>query len=235
MADKHVEKFRGISTYAFAYMRDLTGVMHHAIKPLNPDSAIVGRAYTVTGPDIYLNAYESIPEGAVYVHADASENAGVWSGRMAEMYGKPRGLVGAVIDGGVNAGQQTADYEDAPTFARFVTPRPAINRKEGVIQVPVVCGDVTVCPGDIIVADADGVVVVPQGNETEVYENVDRLRQAFAVFIRISKEPNMIMTEHHALRELFAMKYDHPKDYWRYYVEWAVKWKDEYPPIDEPV
>lgn len=235
MSDKHVEKFRGISGYTFAYMRDLTDVMHHAIKPLNPDSAIVGRAYTVTGPDIYINAYESIPEGAVYVHADASESAGVWSSRMAEIYGKPRGLVGTVIDGGVNSGQQTADYQIAPTFARFVTPRPAINRKEGVIQVPVVCGGVAVCPGDIVVGDSDGVVVVPERNITVVYENVDGLLGAIAVFLRISKEPDIIMSEHHALRELFAMKFDHPYDFWRYYIEWGVTWKDEYPPIDEPI
>ncbi|HCP99189.1 MAG TPA: hypothetical protein DIT99_00135 [Candidatus Latescibacteria bacterium] len=210
MADKYVEKFRGISSYTFAYMRDVTDVMHHDIKPLNSDFKIVGRAYTVKGPDIYLNAYESIPKGAVYVHAGTNEEAGVWSATFAEMYGKPRGLVGAVIDGGINAGKKTAEYKEVPTFARFVTPRPAINRKQGIIQVPIVCGGVTVCPGDIVIGDADGIVIVPQRHEEEIYNHIDGLRQAFAVFIGISQEPNIIMSEHHALREVFAIKYDHP-------------------------
>jgi 4-hydroxy-4-methyl-2-oxoglutarate aldolase len=221
--DQSVEKLRSLRTGQLAYMRDVTLTMRHDIQALRDGAKVIGRAFTVKGPDIYLNALESIPAGAIYVHGHASEDHAVWSGAYAELYGKPRGLVGVVIDGGIHNRKATMDSE-IPTFARFVSPLPAINRREGEIQVAVVCGGVTVCPGDTVVGDSDGVVVVPRRNEEEILRKVDGFLSGMALFGKIARQPGVVITEHEALREMFRLKYEHPNDYWRYYEEWAAKW-----------
>ena len=228
MTDRYVEKLRQLSTLLAAYMRDVTCTMHHSIQAITPGTKIIGRAYTVKGPDIYLDALESIPESSVYVHAHTSQDAAVYSGIYGEMYGKSRGLLGAVIDGGIHNRLET-EQSDIPTFARFVCPKPGINRRHGVIQVPVVCGGVTVCPGDIVLGDADGVVVIPKANEQDIDKHLDGfLDGMLGLFAKIAALPGIIITEHEALKEMFELKYQHPYDYWRYYEPWAAKWRKKY-------
>ena len=108
MKDKSIEKFTQLNAFLAAYMRDVTYTMRPDIQTFNPKAKVIGRAFTVKGPDIYLNAMESIPRGSIYVHAHASEDCAVWSGLYAELYGKPRGLIAAVIDGGIHGRQATA-------------------------------------------------------------------------------------------------------------------------------
>ena len=228
MKDKYIEKFGGLRSFLVAYMRDVAYTLSPEIQALNPEARMIGRAFTVTGPDIYLNALESIPAGSVYVHAAASADDAVWSGRYAERYGRSRGLVGAVIDGGIHCRKETVACA-MPTFARFVSPRPAVNRKEGPIQVPVVCGGVPVCPGDLVLGDEDGVVVIPRANEEEIYSKLDAFLHGLRFLLRLGEGPGVIMTQHEALSEIFALKYAHPSDYWRYYEPWAEKWRQKYP------
>ena len=228
MADKYIEKFRKLDTWVVAYMRDVTYAMHHDIHHLGQKSVkVIGRAFTVTGPDIYLNALESIPEGSVYVHADTGDDTAVWSGLYADLYGKHRGLVAAVIDGGVHTLSATTDCA-MPTFARFAAPRPAINRKEGLIQIPVTCGGVTVCPGDIVMGDDDGVVVIPRANEQEIFDLLDGFINGHDFFVKLAIQPGLVITEHEALKDMFELKYEHPYDYWRYYEPWSAKWRGRY-------
>lgn len=227
---KKLEQLRAngeFRTFLFAYMRDVTHTMHHDIQSFTPDAQVFGRAYTVKGPDLYFNALESIPSNSVYVHGHAGNEHTVWGGGLAEMYGTERGLIAAVIDGGVRGRRKTAEC-DMPTFARFVSPKPAIDRREGLIQVPVVCGGATVCPGDIILGDADGVVVIPRGNEEEIADKLDGYLGGLALFGKIARTPGVVVTKHEALAEMLELKFDHPEDYWRYYEPWAAKWKDKY-------
>ena len=227
MKDTYLDKFRELSTPMAAYMRDVTCVLDHDIQSLSPGARVIGRAFTVKGPDIYLNALESIPDGSIYVHAEASDVLAAWSGSLAEIYGKPRGLIAAVIDGGVKGREEAARCE-IPTFARFVTPIPAINRQEGIIQVPVVCGGAPVSPGDVVLGDADGVVVIPQCHEDELYKKMDGFLYGIEMFMKIARQPGVIVTKHEALAEMLALKYEHPYDYWRHYEPWSARWRKKY-------
>ena len=227
MVDKYVEKFGQFSAYILGYMRDVTFPMHHSIRPLKQGIKTIGRAFTVRGPDLYLDALESMPEGAVYVHAEINQEAGVFSGALGEIYAKPRGVDGVVIDGGVYDGESTSRSE-IPIYARFVSPRPAINRKHGILQVPIVCGGVTVCPGDIIRGDDDGLVVIPQSNEEEMFEKIDGFIAGIRFFRKIAMQPGIVVTEHEALGEMLDHKYASPYNYWRFYEPWANKWRKKY-------
>lgn len=228
MTDKYVEKFRQLSTFLAAYLRDVTHPMHHSIQAISPGAKLIGRAFTVMGPDTYLDALEAIPEGSVYVHAHTSEDTAVYSGSYGERFGRSRGLLGAVIDGGIHGRESTLN-SDLPTFARFVTPNPAVNRRHGSFQVPVVCGGAPVCPGDIILADADGVVVIPQQNQHDIYTHLDGFLEGMCgLFAKLARQPDIVVTQHEALAEMFELKYQHPHDYWRHYEPWANKWRGKY-------
>lgn len=175
-ADANVERLRaaGHPCWLLAYMRDLTRTMHPRVKSMNIDAfpAFVGRAFTVNGPDIYLSALEGIPPGAVYVQGGCSESAAVFSPGWTHAYVAPRGGVAVVVDGGVYKSRECAGAA-VPMFAAFATPAIAINRREGRCNEDVVCGGVTVGPGDIVMGDADGVVVIPRACEAELFAKLD--------------------------------------------------------------
>ncbi len=86
--------------------------------------------------------------------------------------------VGAILDGGVRDIEEIRRDYDFPIFARAVSPGTTLGRFRTIeSQVPVQIGGVWIHPGDIVVADIDGVVVVPQAHAEEVLEmsrDIDR-------------------------------------------------------------
>lgn len=229
MSDKYIEKFRMLNTFTAAYLRDVTRPIGHGIRPMSRSQEFIGRAFTVKGAGIYMNALEvAVPEGSVYVQAHTDDVYAVWHFFFNGRYAQSRGIVAVVIDGGTGGANDLAE-SDFPVFASFVSPAPAINQKEGPINVPIVCGGVAVEPGDILIGDADGVVVIPQCTQDDVYEHVDGFVSGHDLFVKIATTtPDIVMTEHEALGEMFELKYQHPYDYWRYYEPWAAKWHGKY-------
>jgi regulator of RNase E activity RraA len=232
MPDIHVEQFKNYTTFHFAYLKGLTEVMQHEVKPLREEWKVVGRAFTVKGPGLYVNALEEMPAGSVVVHGETAEDDGVWSAGLARLYGGPRGIAGVVVDGGVYQARALRQ-QDLPVFCRYVTPRPAANRLRGETQVPVVCGGVTVQPGDVIIGDGDGVVVVPQAKQDEVLEGLSILREGFAYFFNLLVPPPLSPSESPEIMEMFALKDADPVFGWRGYQEWAARLREKYGPPGE--
>jgi regulator of RNase E activity RraA len=147
------------------------GWMSADMKPIF-DSRVVGRAATAVlrpvlkndtrkYPNLALELLDQAPAGSilVYVMQDGIDIAAM--GNLMGTTAKVRGLAGAVIDGAV---RDVAELRRIgfPVWSRRVTPATSVGRMVGVEkQVPVKCGDVWVNPGDYIVGDTDGVVVVP--------------------------------------------------------------------------
>lgn len=154
------------------------GVMSHEIKPIHP-AKIVGPAATVlerqaleSRPPVHaLQAIDAASPGTIVVigmeDPEGSRDIACWGGLMATA-AMTRRLGGAVLDAGVR------DVEEIramgfPVFARSVTPSSTVGRYITVDRdVPVTCGGVRVHPGDLIVGDTDGIVVVPLVNAGEV-------------------------------------------------------------------
>jgi regulator of RNase E activity RraA len=148
------------------------GWMSADMKPVL-DRKIVGRAWTALlrpvlktddrkYPNYALQILDEAPPGSVlvYVLEGAPEIAGM--GNLMATTAKVRGLEATVIDGAVRdvAEIRRIGY---PVFARRISPATSVGRLVGAAkQVPVRCGEVMVNPGDYIVGDTDGVVVVPQ-------------------------------------------------------------------------
>ncbi len=175
----------GFMTVAVASVADAVdkvcgkrGYMHSSIKPRINEKRVVGPAATVLEaatdeflpPTHALDLIDEAPKGSVIVIsiAGGETEVAVWGGLMtAGAYAN--GHAGAILDGGVRDIPEIRRDYDFPVFARSVSPGTTLGRYKTVAsQVPVEVGGVIVHPGDLIVADIDGVVVVPKDKAAEV-------------------------------------------------------------------
>jgi regulator of RNase E activity RraA len=187
--DPIIEGFRLVEAASVAdAMEQLYGqraYMSHDMRPLFM-AKFAGPAVTVLmkqeehkeGPPAsqgMLNAIDAAPAGAVYVMVlpKGLDFAGI-GGLMATAM-KYRGLAGAVVDASVRDTPQIRRLQ-FPVFSRGVAPSTTINHFRFVgANVPVECAGVRVNPNDIIVADEDGVVVVPRAKAAEVLKKAQQL------------------------------------------------------------
>ena len=151
------------TTYADVLTRDR--VMDPAIYPLwQPMPRVAGPAYPVAcpaGDNLMLHiAIHRAPAGSVIVCAAGDSNWAMAGGNVCA-YAQQRGIAGFVVDGLIrDVGETRANK--FPVFARGVIPIPGVRKIAGLIDVPVVCGGVAVAPGDIVIADEEGIVVLPK-------------------------------------------------------------------------
>lgn len=140
------------------------GAMDSAIKPLDPQMRVAGRALTVDsapGDNLMIQYAVSIarPGDVLVVDAKGFTEAGTW-GDVLSLYAQQVGLAGLVVNGGVRDSQEIISM-GFPVFSRSVSIKGTGKYHPGGVKVPVLCAGVTVQPGDIVVGDADGIVVVP--------------------------------------------------------------------------
>jgi regulator of RNase E activity RraA len=166
-----VQAYAAISpcTYADVLTRDR--VMDPAIRPLwNPMPRIAGPAYPVAcpaGDNLMLHvALHRAPAGAIIVCAAGDANWAMAGGNVCA-YAQQRGIAGFVVDGLIRDLAETRNNR-FPVFARGVIPIPGVRKTPGLIDVPVVCGGVSVAPGDIVVADEEGIVVLPAARAAKI-------------------------------------------------------------------
>lgn len=179
--DEMVSAFASVATASVADAVDKVcgkrGYMDHELKPRINEKRIVGPAVTVlegptdefVPPQHALDLIDECAEGSVMVIAIGAErDVAVWGGLMTAG-AFANGLAGAVLDGGVrDLAEIRRDY-DFPVIARSVSPGTTLGRhKTLAANVTVTCGGIEVNPGDIIVGDIDGVVVVPRASAEAV-------------------------------------------------------------------
>jgi 4-hydroxy-4-methyl-2-oxoglutarate aldolase len=166
-----VKGFEGIPTGVVSDAMGRTGSMVAEIKPLWPRARIVGPALTVrTFPADNLMIHKAVtlakPGDVLVVNAGGYRDTAVF-GDLLGYSCKVHGIAGVVIDGASRDAEGMAAI-GFPVFARAVLPMGPFKDSPGSINVPVSCGGMAVRPGDVIVADADGVVVVPREEAADV-------------------------------------------------------------------
>jgi regulator of RNase E activity RraA len=163
--------FLALSPTTFADVLTRDRVMNIGIRPLWPEMPrIAGPAYPVrcpAGDHLMLHAaiYRALPGSVIVVEAGDVDYA--MAGGNVCAVAQKRGVAGFIVDGAIRDLAETR-ARCFPVFARGVIPIPGGKDEIGVLDGPVCCGGVEVSPGDIVVADEEGIVVVPKLRSAEV-------------------------------------------------------------------
>src|ERR671931_1342529 len=166
-----IAAFAKLSPTTLADLLPRDRVMDPGIRPLwSPMERLTGPAYPVAcpaGDNLMLHvAIHRAPAGSVIVCAGGDANWAMAGGNVCA-YAQQRGIAGFVVDGVIRDIAETRKNK-FPVFGRGVIPIPGVRKTAGLIDVPVVCGGVTVSPGDIVVADEEGIVVLPKAQAADL-------------------------------------------------------------------
>jgi RraA family protein len=137
--------------------------MDPGLRPVTSFRQMVGRARTVRCRDDILTVIRALHEsepGEVLV-VDGGGGTRALAGELFATEASRRGLAGIVIDGACRDTPKLATLQ-LPLYARWVCPASGTAQRLGVTQQAVVCGGVTVSPGDLVIGDRDGIVVVSE-------------------------------------------------------------------------
>ncbi|SFN05701.1 4-carboxy-4-hydroxy-2-oxoadipate aldolase/oxaloacetate decarboxylase [Thermodesulforhabdus norvegica] len=176
-----IDKFRTLGSATVYEASGRSGSVHPSIKPLRPGMKIVGPAVTVKcapGDNLMLHkALEVAEPGDVIVASTGNYPFAGYFGDLMATYAVSRGIAGLAIDGCVRDSSSIAEMGLA-VFCRGTCIRGTTKGLLGLINHPILFGEVIVSPGDLVLGDDDGIVIVERDRIEEVLEaSLNRARK----------------------------------------------------------
>ena len=167
------EGFGEIPTGNIADSNGFKNVMDAGIHPIDRHMKVCGRALTCAcaagdNMTIHKAVLMAKPGDVLVVNCGGYMDAGVF-GEMLAICCRSRGVAGVIIDGSCRDSNELIDL-GFPTFVRGINPNGTTKYTCGAVNEQILCGSVRVDPGDIVVGDADGVVVIKQEEAAQVLQ-----------------------------------------------------------------
>lgn len=174
ISQTNIEQLRQLGAATVYEAQGAFGALDHGIKPVDPTSRLAGPAFTVDmrpADNLMLHyaLLKARPGDVLVVDAKAFMEAGPW-GDVLTAQAMKLGLAGLVINGTVRDGNAIIE-SGFPVFSRGLSIKGTGKFQPGRVNVPIVIGDTVINPGDVVVGDRDGVVVVPKDSVDSVIKN----------------------------------------------------------------
>lgn len=174
-------RLASIDTAALCDADKSVRVMDAGMRPVTTFRLMLGRARTVRCWDDFLTVIRALEqsEPGEVLAIDGGGGRRALAGELFAMEAMRKKLAGIVIDGACRDTAKLTTFS-LPMYARSISPNAGTVQRLGTTQVPVTCGGVNVAPGDLIVGDRDGIVVVSELEAAELLPRAEAVQRAEA-------------------------------------------------------